>query len=181
MRLNSMSSATSSSVTLPLPLYSVPGRSSRLWSTRGRIGRIRYCSRLAAVGLIYNLALFVPLYLDYLYPATLTQSTFTILIYAYAGLYSVFTLFAILQAKRRLNDQGRSGWALLLGLIPLINVWLVITLVFFRGTPGSNPFGPPPSPSTSSETKRFWCLLILNIAVASAAICYGPLQFHLGL
>ena len=82
MRLNSMSSTTSSSVTLPLPLYSVPGRSSRLWSTRGRIGRIRYCSRLTTVGLIYNLALFVPLYLDYLYPATLTQSTFTILIYA---------------------------------------------------------------------------------------------------
>ncbi|WP_367399245.1 DUF805 domain-containing protein [Halomonas sp. DN3] len=181
MRLNSMSSATSSSVTLPLPLYSVPDRSSRLWSTRGRIGRIRYCSRLAAVGLIYNLTLFVPLYLDHLYPATLTQSTFTILIYAYASLYSVFSLFAILQAKRRLNDQGRSGWALLIGLIPLINVWLVISLIFFRGTPGSNPFGPPPSPSTSSETKHFWCFLILNIAVASAAICYGPLQFHLDL
>lgn len=179
MRLNSMSSATSSSVTLPLPLYSVPGRSSRLWSTRGRIGRIRYCSRLTTVGLIYNLALFVPLYLDYLYPATLTQSTFTILIYAYAGVYSVFSLFAILQAKRRLNNQGRSGWSLLLGRFPLINVWLIITLVFFRGTPGSKPFGPPPSPSTSSDTKRFWCLLILNVAVASAAICYGPLQLNL--
>ena len=179
MRLNSMSSTTSSSVTLPLPLYSVPGRSSRLLSTRGRIGRIRYCSRLTTVGLIYNLALFVPLYLDYLYPATLTQSTFTILIYAYAGLYSVFSLFAIFQAKRRLNNQGRFGWSLLLGRFPLINVWLIITLVFFRGTPGSKPFGPPPSPSTSSDTKRFWCLLILNVAVASAAICYGPLQLNL--
>tara|TARA_B100001179_G_scaffold50451_1_gene34028 strand:+ start:239 stop:763 length:525 start_codon:yes stop_codon:yes gene_type:complete len=174
-----MSSATSSSVTLPLPLYSIPDRSSRLWSTRGRIGRIRYCSRLAAAGLIYHLSLFVPLYLDHLYPSSLTLDTFTILIYADAGLYSVFTLFAILQAKRRLNDQGRSGWSLLLGRFPLINVWLIITLVFFRGTPGSNPFGPPPPPPTSSETKRFWCFLILNVAVASAAICYGPLQLNL--
>ncbi|MAY70484.1 MAG: hypothetical protein CME82_03360 [Halomonas sp.] len=181
MRLNSMSSVTSSSVALPLPIYSVPPRSSRLWSARGRIGRIRYCTRLSAAGLICNLLLFTPLYVNYLHPTSLTLNTFSILIYAYAGLYSVFTIFAMLQAKRRLNDQGRSGWSLLLWLVPLVNVWLVITLVFSRGTPGSNPFGPPPPPPTSSEMKRFWCLLVLDLTLLATALFYAPMQLNLDL
>ena len=45
---------------------------------------------------------------------------------------------------RRLHDLDRTGWWLLLYLLPLIG-WLVL-LVFFvlRGTEGSNRFGPDP-------------------------------------
>ena len=45
---------------------------------------------------------------------------------------------------RRLHDTNRSGWWILIGLIPLIG-WIVL-LVFYlqQGDAGENRFGPPP-------------------------------------
>lgn len=45
---------------------------------------------------------------------------------------------------RRLHDTGRSGWWLLIGLIPLLGA--IVLLVFFAsdGTPGDNQYGPNP-------------------------------------
>jgi uncharacterized membrane protein YhaH (DUF805 family) len=47
-------------------------------------------------------------------------------------------------ASRRLHDSGRSGWWLLLALIPIIGV--IVLLVFFclEGEPGENQHGPNP-------------------------------------
>lgn len=47
-------------------------------------------------------------------------------------------------AVRRLHDTGRSGWWLLLFLIPLVGA--IILLVWFatRGEPRSNAYGPDP-------------------------------------
>ena len=45
---------------------------------------------------------------------------------------------------RRLHDTNRSGWWVLIGLIPLIG--LIVLLIFYleTGTPGPNEHGPPP-------------------------------------
>jgi uncharacterized membrane protein YhaH (DUF805 family) len=47
-------------------------------------------------------------------------------------------------AVRRLHDTDRSGWWILIGLIPLVGA--IVLLVFFvqDGTPGPNRFGPSP-------------------------------------
>ena len=47
-------------------------------------------------------------------------------------------------AVRRLQDTGRSGWWLLIFLIPLVG--LIVLLVWFasRGNPGTNAYGPDP-------------------------------------
>lgn len=47
-------------------------------------------------------------------------------------------------AVRRLHDTDRTGWWLLIGLIPLVGA--IVLLVFFvqDGTPGPNRFGPSP-------------------------------------
>ncbi|MDR1564064.1 MAG: DUF805 domain-containing protein [Oscillospiraceae bacterium] len=45
---------------------------------------------------------------------------------------------------RRLHDTNRSGWWLLIGLIPLIGeIWLFI-LYILSGTKGENKYGPDP-------------------------------------
>lgn len=45
---------------------------------------------------------------------------------------------------RRLHDQDKSGWMILVGLIPLIGgIWLLI-LYFTEGTRGPNQYGPDP-------------------------------------
>lgn len=48
------------------------------------------------------------------------------------------------QAKRW-HDTDRSGWWILIGLVPLIGgLWALIVTGFFKGTPGDNRFGPDP-------------------------------------
>jgi uncharacterized membrane protein YhaH (DUF805 family) len=46
---------------------------------------------------------------------------------------------------RRLHDTDRTGWWLLIGLIPLIG--MVVLLIFFleESHPGGNRYGPPPA------------------------------------
>ena len=53
---------------------------------------------------------------------------------------------------RRLHDTNRSGWWILIGLIPLIG-WIVL-LVFYlqQSDSGENRFGPPPVAVTAPAT-----------------------------
>ena len=46
---------------------------------------------------------------------------------------------------KRCHDRGRSGWFLLVSLIPIIgSLWLAIELYFLRGTVGPNNYGDDP-------------------------------------
>ena len=50
----------------------------------------------------------------------------------------------IANAVRRLHDTGRSGWFLLVGLIPFVG-WIILIVWFAtEGDPGPNEFGNPP-------------------------------------
>ena len=61
--------------------------------------------------------------------------------------YLVTLLPTLAVGARRLHDTGRSGWWLLLWLVPLIG-WIVLLIWFcFRGTQGPNRFGPDLTPA----------------------------------
>jgi len=45
---------------------------------------------------------------------------------------------------RRLHDTGKSGWLLLLGLIPLVGAIILIVFFVQEGTKGDNAYGPDP-------------------------------------
>ena len=45
---------------------------------------------------------------------------------------------------RRLHDQDKSGWFLLLGVIPYLGGLILLILMCIDGTPGPNRFGPDP-------------------------------------
>jgi uncharacterized membrane protein YhaH (DUF805 family) len=47
---------------------------------------------------------------------------------------------------RRLHDIDRSGWWLLIILIPLVGIIVFLVWACTRGTPGPNRFGPDPLP-----------------------------------
>ena len=51
-------------------------------------------------------------------------------------------------AVRRLHDLDKSGWFLLLGLIPIIGVIILLFWFVQRGTVGDNRFGPDPLASS---------------------------------
>ena len=62
----------------------------------------------------------------------------------------VMLLPGLALAVRRMHDLGKSGWTLLVGLIPFIGgIWLFV-LMLIDGEPGENRFGP--NPKTSPET-----------------------------
>lgn len=61
------------------------------------------------------------------------------------GLFWLATLIpSIAVAVRRLHDTGRSGWWLLIGLIPLIGAIVLLVFMIQSGTRGPNRFGPDP-------------------------------------
>lgn len=53
---------------------------------------------------------------------------------------------------RRLHDTDRSGWWLLIGLIPVIGFIILIVLLALDSTPGDNRFGPNPKGETASDS-----------------------------
>jgi uncharacterized membrane protein YhaH (DUF805 family) len=66
------------------------------------------------------------------------------------SLYSLFVLIpSVAVSVRRLHDTDRSGWWLLLAVVPLANIAL---LVFFiqEGTRGTNQYGPDPKTATGT-------------------------------
>jgi uncharacterized membrane protein YhaH (DUF805 family) len=65
------------------------------------------------------------------------------------GVLGVLYAFAVLLPSmavgaRRLHDTGRTGWWLLIGLVPLVG--LIILIIFFvqDSDPGDNNYGPNP-------------------------------------
>jgi uncharacterized membrane protein YhaH (DUF805 family) len=63
-------------------------------------------------------------------------------------IYMLAAAFAFLTAQiRRFHDQGRSGWFVLLNLIPYVGWLIALAFMLVDGTPGDNRFGPSPKHS----------------------------------
>jgi uncharacterized membrane protein YhaH (DUF805 family) len=68
---------------------------------------------------------------------------------AYGYIYTAYALTILVPqlavSIRRLHDTNRSGWFLLLALVPFVGaVWLLV-LFATKGTPGDNQYGPDPN------------------------------------
>lgn len=61
------------------------------------------------------------------------------------GIYSLAVLIpSIAVLVRRLHDTDRSGWWILIGLIPFIGVIVLLVFAVQDGSPGQNRFGDNP-------------------------------------
>ena len=61
------------------------------------------------------------------------------------SLYALALLIPSLAVgARRLHDIGRTGWWLLIGLIPLIGLIVLLVFFFTDSQPGNNEYGPSP-------------------------------------
>ncbi len=52
---------------------------------------------------------------------------------------------------RRCHDRGRSGWFLILSMLPIVSIWYLIEIGFLPGTPGSNQYGEDPLGSVAAS------------------------------
>lgn len=66
----------------------------------------------------------------------------------YGPITTLFLLAIIIPSLavqvRRFHDQDKSGWFVLIGLIPLIGGLIVLVFMCLEGTPGPNRFGDDP-------------------------------------
>jgi uncharacterized membrane protein YhaH (DUF805 family) len=77
-----------------------------------------------------------------------------------AYLYALAVLIPNLAVSvRRLHDTGRSGWWLLIGLVPLVGAIVLLVFTVMDSMPGENKYGPNPKGVT-----------------APAAVSQGPVQ-----
>ena len=103
----------------------------------GRARRMEYWMFIL-VNIIISVVLVI---IDSLIGTIIRQGGFGLL----QGLYSLAVLIPTLAVTvRRLHDTGRTGWWILIGLIPVIgNIVLLIFLVL-DSEPGANEYGPNP-------------------------------------
>ena len=67
-----------------------------------------------------------------------------------SGIYSLAVLVpSIAVSIRRLHDTDRSGWWVLIALIPIIGAIVLIVFLIQDSTPGSNRYGPNPKIATT--------------------------------
>ena len=79
----------------------------------------------------------------------------------FSALYSLLVLIpSIAVSVRRLHDTNRSGWWILISLIPIIGVLVLFVFMCLDSQPGTNRFGVNPKEAASQtlpavETDRF--------------------------
>jgi uncharacterized membrane protein YhaH (DUF805 family) len=69
------------------------------------------------------------------------------------SIYSLAVLIPSLAVTvRRLHDTGRTGWWILIGLIPVIGGIVLLIFMLLDSEPGSNEYGPNPKAGGYSVT-----------------------------
>jgi len=91
--------------------------------------------------LFYSIFAVVAIILDKLLGTSFEEASYGLIYCLYA---LAFFIPGLAVAVRRLHDIGKSGWLILIVLIPLIGaIWLLV-LMLTDSTPGANEYGPNP-------------------------------------
>ncbi|WP_125717440.1 DUF805 domain-containing protein [Pseudoalteromonas rubra] len=68
-----------------------------------------------------------------------------------SGLYALAVIIpSIALSIRRMHDTGRSGWWILISLVPVIGPLVLLVFYVMDSTPGDNDYGPNPKEHSSS-------------------------------
>ncbi|HTW61900.1 MAG TPA: DUF805 domain-containing protein [Terracidiphilus sp.] len=92
---------------------------------------------------LYNIVIYMVLYLAGF--VTLLRSSIYMVFFGLAFVYALAVLVPSLSVcVRRLHDIDKSGWFILIGLIPAVGGIILLVLLCLDGTPGDNRYGPSP-------------------------------------
>lgn len=145
-----------------------------IFSFNGRIGRLRYLAYSFGVSLLL-MAIMVPVIGGSMYMGGGAEMSGLGMV-AYGLLNVASIVISVMFSKRRLNDLNRSGWFFLLMIIPLVNLFLIIYMIFFPGTDGDNNHGPMAVPNTLGVKILALFMPIVAIIGIAAAIIVPAMQ-----
>jgi uncharacterized membrane protein YhaH (DUF805 family) len=139
------------------------------FAVNGRIGRVRWIGYMSAMYLLVSLAIGV---------LAALASLGGMQDLKFVPLFSMLAMFAafMLVCRRRLQDLGMGNLALVLGVIPFINLYFYFMMIFNRGDDFANEYGPTPAPNNRSAILLAWILpgiMIIGIVAAIALPAYS--------
>ncbi len=140
----------------------------KMLQMNGRIGRLRYLAYSVGLGLLLGAVLVALTFLTGGSPAALI---------AVQVLYVIGSLaVTVIVGRRRLHDLGHSGWPTIGLLIPLVNLFVALWIVFTPGKPDANEYGPPPGPNTTGIKVAALVLPVIAILGVIAAVSMPAYQ-----
>ncbi|MBR7025121.1 MAG: DUF805 domain-containing protein [Selenomonadaceae bacterium] len=114
---------------------------NEIYTTEGRLNRLRYFKYYLILVLVSAVIAFVVGFIG----GFITGNPESILVKVPGGIISLITsIGGIMLGIRRLHDLNKSGWFMLLLLVPLVNLLFLLYLWFMPGTQGYNRYGEDP-------------------------------------
>ncbi|MBZ5488987.1 DUF805 domain-containing protein [Halomonas aquamarina] len=147
------------------------GYQPRMLQIRGRIGRLRYI----AYSLSLTLLFFSMAFLTIEVIPRFTEDALLRQIFSIAMLFStiVMGLMAAVLTIRRLNDLNATGWAVIVALVPMINLIFTLFLVFGPGSKGENRYGRPPVPNGRNVHLALTSMILFSLLMFALFGMYG--------
>ncbi|MEJ2407277.1 MAG: DUF805 domain-containing protein [Candidatus Thiodiazotropha sp.] len=146
---------------------------ANIFSSNGRIGRLRYIAYTIGIPLlaylIFRAAIFTA--------GALTNKEMVAMVFLpFLSLPAMAFVFAtnVLLTIQRCHDFNTNGWLSLVIVIPI----LPLIFWFIPGTKGNNRFGPPPPPNRGVLLKIVLLLILLFVIGILAAIAIPAYQSY---
>ncbi len=143
----------------------------QVFTTRGRIGRLRYLAWSLAL-LLAGLPLLALAGMGLAFSPPLGGVLLALVI---GGMLLASVQFGV----KRLHDLNWSGWLWLLNLVPMVNGVFALLLLVVPGTSGANRYGPPPPPNSVSVKLLALSWLLLPLIGILAAVAVPAYQDYL--
>lgn len=145
----------------------------KFFSTKGRLGRIRYLTFSMGYMLIFYLFIFVLAAILGAAGMTGMMENPMVALVLMGISYALIIGFGITLSIRRAHDFNKSGWWSLLSLVPLVN----LLFLFVPGTDGENAYGkktPPNRGGVVAVVVGFFVVIaIIGILAAIAIPAYN--------
>lgn len=139
----------------------------RFFSPSSRINRLRYWAH----SMLFSFVI-IGVFLVVGLVAAFLSSTLAI------GLgiitYIAMIVYSFILIIQRLHDLNKTGWMSLLAIIPLANIYLIILLIFFKGTEGRNNYGLQPPPNKTWHWVLAFSFPVLMIVIGILAAVSLP-------
>lgn len=139
-----------------------------IFSFNGRIGRLRYMAYGIGSYLLLMMVMIPVVGTSAFTGAEEAMSTFAMI--AMGIIYIAMLVAGVAFAKRRLNDLNRSGWWMLLSIVPFVNLIFTIYVIFFPGTESDNDFGAAPAANSLGVQILGWMMPVLFVLGITAAV-----------
>ena len=109
------------------------------------MGRLDFFARCVVLSFIqFSLNFIYELILKNIYLTDPNNSFLVLTLSVFEIVTTILVIIALFNITvRRWHDLGNSAWWIILNLIPLLNIFVSIYLVFKKGNPNLNKYGPP--------------------------------------